>query len=840
MAQGEVVRQTIANPGTKDAVLIPGEIIPITTDHYDQAAKNVDAILTALAKPLIEFGKKTDKGKGWFRVGFLAKGIEAVAKIGEPIAAMADAVVKMSGGQAVLQTIIKDPTTGEPKLVPGETISFTEAIPKAIAATKELLMGENSLAKVLFDFGVWVDKNAQGFFAAQLYVPKFGEILTSLGESSEGVMSLVKNLSDAKIEQEKSKVDIAKTFTDLGTIITDLGTKLATVDFPKILSLPEAVEALNESSTSYVSVLTNLKKVIDLKIADVKGEVTTFVDALTSAASSIGTITNVNPGSISSFTSVAEAMSDASASYSATMENLKGILFWKNEEKKPIDYLTEFADGVVTGVYEKIKTLTDIKVFPNFVNITGNLEDISSSYGIYIKNMMDAVKLLPSTKDLKDPKLPNNQLINLAASLEAVGKSLLKVGPDGFKTLTKVFSELEPFSESYISYVTNMLSAGKMLPKDSADRLDPNNQLSAITDSLSYVSLDLLFFDDKRFKTLTKVMSELEVFSESYKAFVENMISSAKFISSQRLNNVKSPAAQLSDIVENLKTADTNLEKLNIENFKKLVKIANNISTASEYLAEANQNKDAKIDSTLKSLAETMKSIDLTMKDVNLANMYKYLWSSMFLSNVSTNYVEIADNLQEAKQTGVNVNGTMKDFATGINSIAESFNKMNASKVGLYWQFTNITAKLTNINTPFEKFVKLFGGFVKEMGTFVKQFEVFGKDNASYFKSYADSLKVIASVDAGKLREITAAIKDQAAATAKLTQEKLANQNAGNVTGGLFGTGGGDGTNNNNNLNTGGGNVTNNNYATPQQVKASGGTVLEVKALFINNTRWGG
>jgi hypothetical protein len=335
-------------------------------------------------------------------------------------------------------------------------------------------------------------------------------------------------------------------------------------------------------------------------------------------------------------------------------------------------------------------------------------------------------------------------------------------------------------------------------------------------------------------------MSELEVFSESYKAFVENMISSAKFISSQRLNNVKSPAAQLSDIVENLKTADTNLEKLNIENFKKLVKIANNISTASEYLAEANQNKDAKIDSTLKSLAETMKSIDLTMKDVNLANMYKYLWSSMFLSNVSTNYVEIADNLQEAKQTGVNVNGTMKDFATGINSIAESFNKMNASKVGLYWQFTNITAKLTNINTPFEKFVKLFGGFVKEMGTFVKQFEVFGKDNASYFKSYADSLKVIASVDAGKLREITAAIKDQAAATAKLTQEKLANQNAGNVTGGLFGTGGGDGTNNNNNLNTGGGNVTNNNYATPQQVKASGGTVLEVKALFINNTRWGG
>ena len=138
------------------------------------------------------------------------------------------------------------------------------------------------------------------------------------------------------------------------------------------------------------------------------------------------------------------------------------------------------------------------------------------------------------------------------------------------------------------------------------------------------------------------------------------------------------------------------------------------------------------------------------------------------LKDVSTIYVDIVKNIGAAQKLKTNPNPTLLTLAGSIDKIGSSFTNMNADKLVLYKKFASITEGMTKINTPFEKFAKTFGQFTKEMGSFVKIWDKFGKDDATNLKSYADSLKAIASVDPGKLSATTKALKEQAQAQADL------------------------------------------------------------------------
>jgi hypothetical protein len=157
-----------------------------------------------------------------------------------------------------------------------------------------------------------------------------------------------------------------------------------------------------------------------------------------------------------------------------------------------------------------------------------------------------------------------------------------------------------------------------------------------------------------------------------------------------------------------------------------------------------------------------------------LLNTYPQL-----LANVGIYIDKYEDEIDTAIDYIPKMASSIGKLADSMKKVGGSFDKLDSNKLGLYKTFVSITTGLTKMNTPFEKFTKLFGSFTKDMGSFVKTWEKFGKDDAEYLKSYADSLKTIASVDVGKLKEITNSIKEQAAAQAALdnkAKEQTSNQ----------------------------------------------------------------
>ena len=131
------------------------------------------------------------------------------------------------------------------------------------------------------------------------------------------------------------------------------------------------------------------------------------------------------------------------------------------------------------------------------------------------------------------------------------------------------------------------------------------------------------------------------------------------------------------------------------------------------------------------------------------------------IGTISEKYKSITENVQAAKKTGINPGDVMSSFATSIASMGGAFDKMSPNKITMYRDFASTTEGLTKITTPFEKFTKVFGQFTKDMGSFVTIWQKFGKDETLNFKTYADSLKTISTVDTGKLTAATQAIKEQ-------------------------------------------------------------------------------
>ena len=172
------------------------------------------------------------------------------------------------------------------------------------------------------------------------------------------------------------------------------------------------------------------------------------------------------------------------------------------------------------------------------------------------------------------------------------------------------------------------------------------------------------------------------------------------------------------------------------------------------------------------------KAIPMAMENAKKM-LYAY---PQLLATVGIYIDKYEDEIDSAIDYIPKMSSSIGKLADSMGKVGDSFNKLNQDKLTLYKTFVSITLGLTKMNTPFEKFTKLFGSFTKDMGSFVKTWEKFGKDDAEYFKSYADSLKTIASIDVGKLKEITNSIKEQATAQAALdnrAKEIKVNETAG-------------------------------------------------------------
>ena len=182
----------------KDGKLVPDETRKLKESDFIRAGNNVRQIIGALLKPLKWFGYEATKGEGdLWGDGYIAKGIEALGSVTEPIGDIADMVVKLGTGQFEVKKVVKDPKTGVPKLVTDKLISPGEAVTKAKAVLDRILW---IIPHKIKDLAAWWVKNDM---AKQSEIALAG--LGVMGEFMEGFVDLTGSYTNALENYNKTK-----------------------------------------------------------------------------------------------------------------------------------------------------------------------------------------------------------------------------------------------------------------------------------------------------------------------------------------------------------------------------------------------------------------------------------------------------------------------------------------------------------------------------------------------------------------------------------------------------------------------------------------------------------
>jgi hypothetical protein len=180
-----ITEYEVVNAGTKDAILVPKSQRQMTEADIEMAGNNIATILSILAKELAKIGKMEKDSSGWFSGGYVTKGAEALAGVGDNIKAIADTVLNYAN-LTVNTFELVGKGTKDAKLVPGEPIKLTEGdlINSAKMVSKVLGVIVKAVAKV----GKMED-NSSGWFSDG-YVQKGRDALAGIGEN-------IKNIADA-------------------------------------------------------------------------------------------------------------------------------------------------------------------------------------------------------------------------------------------------------------------------------------------------------------------------------------------------------------------------------------------------------------------------------------------------------------------------------------------------------------------------------------------------------------------------------------------------------------------------------------------------------------------
>jgi len=135
IGSGQFVMQKIINPGTKDAKLVPGEVMTLNETHFALARQGIITLLEGLAKPLGDFGKAWNGGGefGSFMFSDVKAGVEGLAAVSEPIGDLADAIIKLGGGQVVIQEVVNG------KLRPGKVLDMAGVLESAKTTLLDIL-----------------------------------------------------------------------------------------------------------------------------------------------------------------------------------------------------------------------------------------------------------------------------------------------------------------------------------------------------------------------------------------------------------------------------------------------------------------------------------------------------------------------------------------------------------------------------------------------------------------------------------------------------------------------------------------------------------------------------
>lgn len=296
MANGEVIENVIINPGTKDAKIVPKGMWKLGKPDFDAAAANVNDILNALITPLTDFGMKLKDGSSWFTDSGLEAGIKGIGTIGDPIAKLADTVIKMASGQITISEII------DGKIVPKSMLSFREALPDAKIAMEELL---NMFPDVLIKFGESVKDKKDTIQAGMDLIPEFEKSAKNVATISEKYKAIIENLQAGK----KAGIDPAPILTSFANSMALMGNSFDKM-LPNKLEMYKGFAATTEGLTKIIDPFEKFTKLFGQFTKDMGGFVTIWQKFgkdetlnFKTYAESLKTISTVDVGKLTAVTS---------------------------------------------------------------------------------------------------------------------------------------------------------------------------------------------------------------------------------------------------------------------------------------------------------------------------------------------------------------------------------------------------------------------------------------------------------------------------------------------------------------------------------------------------------
>jgi hypothetical protein len=353
MASGEVVSSRIVGAGTKDAKLVPDKIRSIGPDDYKNAAKNVGEILTALINPLTDFGKAMESGEEWFgfSAGNIEKGIEWSAKAIDPVVKIADLVLKMAGGQAVLQEVVSDGKGGK-KLVPGKIINFADSIDGAKENVKKLL---ESFTDALVEWSAKITANEASLSTAVDFMPDLISTVGKIADASDKNLKMAKNYSEANDIESKGGFLIKDKFSEFLSTIVNVDTTMKGIDMSSLTSLSTGSDSFVRVSNNYLKITKNFAEAKALGV-EPNGVLKGFAGNMFSIGESMQ---RMGPGGITTyfhFTNITEKLTKIISpfekfvklfgQFTKDMGSFVGV--WKTFGKDNADNLKSYSESLKT------------------------------------------------------------------------------------------------------------------------------------------------------------------------------------------------------------------------------------------------------------------------------------------------------------------------------------------------------------------------------------------------------------------------------------------------------------------------------------------------------------
>ncbi len=173
----QFVEFEVVNAGTSKAKLVPKGVTKIGEKEIESAGKSIATVIGVVAKAFSDIGKDEAASEGVFAGGFIARGVKALAGVGENLKNIVDSVLMMAKREIPTFDLI-DGGTSKAKLVPGKPkILSDKDLTNAATTIMDIL---KVIATGFYDIGKKEDDSSS--FWGDGYIAKGIKAISGVGD----------------------------------------------------------------------------------------------------------------------------------------------------------------------------------------------------------------------------------------------------------------------------------------------------------------------------------------------------------------------------------------------------------------------------------------------------------------------------------------------------------------------------------------------------------------------------------------------------------------------------------------------------------------------------------